>query len=180
MAGKVHGNKKYNRYDLSGDYGIGYTRKSQEFYFDLEDYELIKNHCWYIETGGRVCARNPNGKTPFKMHRVIMAFYGNVEEIDHENHNQSDNRKLNLRPCTHMENLHNTKVPKSNTSGVIGISFRKDTKKYSVKIEYNKKIMRLGCFSNLEDAIIVRLKAEKEYFGEFASQKYLFEKYKIE
>lgn len=27
-------NKKYNEYDLSGDYGIGYTDKGDEFYFD--------------------------------------------------------------------------------------------------------------------------------------------------
>ena len=28
--------KKYNKYDLSGEYGIGYTFKGEEFYFDLK------------------------------------------------------------------------------------------------------------------------------------------------
>lgn len=36
--------KKYNTYDLSGEYGIGYTEKGEEFYFDLEDYDKIKNY----------------------------------------------------------------------------------------------------------------------------------------
>ena len=30
--------KKYNKYDLTNDYGIGYTSKNELFYFDLEDY----------------------------------------------------------------------------------------------------------------------------------------------
>ena len=35
-------NKKFNTYDLSKEYGIGYTFKGEEFYFDLEDYDKIK------------------------------------------------------------------------------------------------------------------------------------------
>ena len=38
-------NKKYNSYDLSGEYGIGYTSKGKKFYFDLEDYDKIKDYC---------------------------------------------------------------------------------------------------------------------------------------
>ena len=39
--------KKYNQYDLSNDYGIGYTSKGEKFYFDIDDYEKIKNDYWY-------------------------------------------------------------------------------------------------------------------------------------
>ena len=38
--------KKYNSYDLSGYYGVGYCSDGTQFYFDKEDYELIKNYCW--------------------------------------------------------------------------------------------------------------------------------------
>ena len=41
-------NKNKNRYDLSGSYGIGYTNKGEEFYFDKEDYELISKYCWWL------------------------------------------------------------------------------------------------------------------------------------
>lgn len=36
-------NRKQNIYDLTKEYGIGYTFKGEEFYFDLEDYDKIKN-----------------------------------------------------------------------------------------------------------------------------------------
>ena len=40
-------NKKYNKYDLSSDYGIGWTSNTNEkFYFDLEDYDKIQDYCW--------------------------------------------------------------------------------------------------------------------------------------
>ena len=33
-------------YDLTGDYGIGYTKEGDEFWFDKEDYEKIKKYIW--------------------------------------------------------------------------------------------------------------------------------------
>ena len=175
----MHGNKKFNTYDLSGEFGIGYTRKMEEFYFDIDDFDIIKDLCWYIETGGRVCARNPDNKTPFKLHRIIMCIEDPKVEVDHINHNQSDNRKSNLRICSRRENARNTRVQKNNTTGYKGVSFRKDTKRYSARIEFNKKVINLGCFKTLEEALIERLKAEKRLFGEFSSQKHLFKKYNI-
>jgi hypothetical protein len=175
----MHGNKRFNQYDLSGEFGICYTRKGEEIYFDLEDYDLIKDHCWYIETGGRVCARNKNNKTPLKMHRIIMHIEDTKTEIDHENHFQWDNRKSNLRVCSHSQNLKNTKIESINTSGYKGVWLRKDTNRYSARIEIDGKRINLGCYATLEEALIARLKAEKEYFGEYSSQKELFEKYNI-
>ncbi len=46
-------------------------------------------------------------------------------------------------------------------------------------LEINKKKKHLGYFINKEDAIKARLIAEKEYFGEFAPQRHLFEQYEI-
>lgn len=45
-------------------------------------------------------------------------------------------------------------------------------------LRYKQK--SLGKFINKKDAIVARLKAEKEYFGEFAPQRRLFEEYGIE
>ena len=51
---------------------------------------------------------------------------------------------------------------------------------YRAYITVNKKWIHLGIFNNLEEAIIVRLKAELKYFGiDFAPQRHLFEKYNI-
>ena len=46
-CGQNRKNKKGNKYDLSGDYGVGYTYKNEPFYFDLEDYNKIKEYTWY-------------------------------------------------------------------------------------------------------------------------------------
>ena len=38
--------KKYNNYNLDGEFGIGWTENTnREFYFDLEDYSKIKGSC---------------------------------------------------------------------------------------------------------------------------------------
>jgi len=175
----MHGNKKFNTYNLDGEFGIGYTRKGEKFYFDLDDYDLIKDLCWYIESGGRVCARNPDNKTPFKLHRIVMQVENTNIEVDHIDHNQWDNRKVNLRPCSHKENMKNKNMLKSNTSGYIGVWFRKDTKRYTARIDVNGKTINLGCYGDIESALIARLTAEKLYYGEFSSQKELFERYNI-
>ena len=40
-------NKKYNKYDLSGECGVGITTNTNtKFYFDIEDYDIIKNYAW--------------------------------------------------------------------------------------------------------------------------------------
>ena len=38
--------KKHNTYDLSGEYGIVYTSKGEEFWFDKEDYDKVKDYYW--------------------------------------------------------------------------------------------------------------------------------------
>ena len=39
--------RERNRYDLSESYGIGWTcNTNSEFYFDLEDFDVIKNYHW--------------------------------------------------------------------------------------------------------------------------------------
>ena len=38
--------KKHNHYDLTKEYGVGYTTDGQEFYFDIKDYDKIKIHSY--------------------------------------------------------------------------------------------------------------------------------------
>ena len=114
--------KKYNIYNISGDYGIGYTNKGEEFYFDLEDYDLIKDYCWCVNSDGYIiCTINKFNKN-LLFHRHITSCPKN-KEIDHINGIRNDNRKINLRICEHQENMCNYKKPIDNTSGVKGISY---------------------------------------------------------
>ena len=54
--------KKYNKYDLSGDFGIGYTFKGEEFWFDKEDYDKIKDYCWCKNGEGLMTAKKIDAK----------------------------------------------------------------------------------------------------------------------
>ena len=157
--------RKYNTYNLTGEYGIGYTLKGEEFYFDLEDYDKIKDYCWNIHDG-YIEARGKNNKT-IKMHRLIMDCNEYSVKVDHIFHKTNDNRKSQLRICDNQENCMNHKIHKNNTSGKSGISYRKDTNKWRVRLWFNGKCYNLGNFTDYDEAVRVRNEKEIELFKEF-------------
>jgi hypothetical protein len=156
--------KKYNTYDLTGEYGIGYTFKGEEFYFDLEDYDKIKNYCWRIDNNGYVVSRD-NSKI-IKIHRHILNCTADMT-VDHINHKKIDNRKKNLRIVTNSQNSMNTKINSKNTSGCKGVNYDKRNNKWVVRIGLNRKRIHIGYFDDFEEAVKVRKKAEVKYHGEF-------------
>lgn len=156
-------NKKYNIYDLSREFGIGYTSNNMEFFFDLEDYDKIKDYCWHIVKGYLIA--NINGHT-VSMHRMILNA-PNECIVDHANHNTSDNRKANLRICTNAENNANTKLSVKNTSGAKGVYLRKNGK-YTAYINKDNKRYWLGTYETIKEASDVYDHKALEFFGEFA------------
>lgn len=102
----------------------------------------------------------------YLVHRVIWLWvYGKFPEdqIDHKNHIRSDNRIRNLRDATRQENDRNQSMQKNNTSGVIGVSWRKPSKKWRALITVNGKQIYLGSFKDKSEAAAVRLIAEIKY-----------------
>lgn len=76
---------------------------------------------WYATTNlPRVAGKKHE---TMKLHRFIMNPSKDMS-IDHLNHNGLDNRRVNLRICTHAENTANKKKFKTNTSGITGICKR--------------------------------------------------------
>ena len=166
--------KKYNAYDLSGDYGVGYTSKGEEFWFDLEDYDKIKDYCWYYSDGYlRTNITIGKGKQDsFSLHRLIMDF-PEGKEVDHILHgskyeNKYDNRKSNLRIVGKSENQMNKHKQENNTSGVVGVTWHSRDLVWEASIGVYNKNIYLGKFSNKEDAIKARKEAENKYFKEYA------------
>lgn len=162
--------QRSNEYDLSGEYGIGYTSKGEPFYFDLEDYDKIKEYTWFIGTGsidGYVVSGTKNRKHTL-MHRLVMNYSG-TNDIDHIHgkETRNDNRKYNLRIATRSQNNMNKGVAKSNT-GIIGVHQIKHNGKFRAYIAKDGKNIHLGDFINIEDAIKARKEAEVKYFGEYA------------
>ena len=171
---------KTNIYDLSDEYGIGWTSNTnREFYFDLEDYDKIKDYCWSESTDTKkqyswLVAYDVNSGKNVKMHQLLC---GN--NCDHKNRNTLDNRRANLRSSTFSENMQNRRLFKNNKSGVTGVCWRPKENMWQVYINVNQKRKHLGWCSDKTEAIKIRLQAEADYYKEFAPQKHLFEQYGI-
>lgn len=170
---------KLNKYEFYNDYVVGYTNNSNDkFYFDLEDYDKIKNMSWYIDNNGYVINRTDWKLT--SLHRFVLnASKGRL--VDHADRNPLNNRKINLRECDYQENARNQRLKDNCTSGFTGVTYR-DSKKeirWKAKIRYENKNVTLGTFGNKDDAIKARLQAEKEHYGDFAPQRHLFAEYGI-
>lgn len=167
--------RKHNAYDLSGDYGIGYTQNGDTFCFDLEDYDKLKDYYWFQNDAGYIITtlKKIDGRQKrIRMHNFLMGEF----DIDHRNNNKTDNRKFNLRKATVSQNIMNRPIRKDNTSGCTGIYWNKQKNKWAAKIIVNKKQIHLGFFDKLEDAVKARKEAEDKYFGEFSydnSQSYI-------
>ena len=178
------GIKKYNKWnenifeDEFGKYRIGYTTNTnKKFYVDVEDYNKVKDFCWsedFYDGFSNLIAHIVGTNRKISMH-ALLGFYN----YDHADRNQLNNRRHNLRKANAKENARNRTRQKNNTSGFVGVSWHKRVQQWSAYIKYDNKLRHLGYFDNKIDAIKVRLKAEKECFGEFAPQRDLFEKYGI-
>ena len=160
-------NKKYNKYDLSGEYGIGYTSNNREFYFDLEDYDKIKDYCWTFDGNGYVVTGA--GKRHKKMHNLIMQTEdGYMPDHIHGKKSRNDNRKSNLRPVTKSQNQMNMDLKSNNRSGVTGVYWDSVHDRWIATIQENKQRHFLGAFNDFDDAVQARKEAEKKYFGEYS------------
>ena len=103
----------------------------------------------------------------YQVHRIIFEMtYGpipNGMEIDHINHNRQDNSPTNLRLVTHRQNQRNQSKSTKNTSGIVGVSWKSDRKKWHAQIRVNGKTKHLGFFENIADAAIARKNANASH-----------------
>lgn len=163
-------NSRQNTYKLCDEYYIGYTQFGDEFYFDKEDIDLVKQHCWDVDKStGYAKTIDKTTKKKLYLHRLIMGCHnGDGKIVDHINRDRADNRKSNLRIVNDMQSAINKGIKSNNTSGAVGVSFYKHCNKWGSYITVNKQRKHLGLFNNIEDAIRARTEAEEKYFGEYA------------
>ena len=158
-----------NEYNLTGEYGIGYTRKGEKFLFDKEDFDLIKNLPWRISNVKYPTAHvRINGvQMHILMHRLIMDAPQELF-VDHigGNNTKCDNRKCNLRLVTRSQNTINQNRLHRNKYGHVGIRFHYG--KWESNIIINGKQIALGNFDTKEEAILSREQAEDKYYGEYS------------
>jgi hypothetical protein len=153
-----------NRYRILGNVAYGSVVGGSEFVIDSEDLPKVEKHQWHMAQG-YIVASNKSGN--IKLHRLILGLE-DEGDVDHINGNTLDNRKCNLRVCTHQQNMWNMKKPKTNTTGYKGVCLRKRYGFYTAGMRINGRNTHLGVFSSAIDAAIAYDKAALAHRGEFA------------
>lgn len=124
---------------------------------DVADHATLSKYKWSFHTAGY--AYRKNGPRNVYMHRFIMgATVG--QEVDHRNRNGLDNRRANLRLCTHAENSRNR--------AGINVSFDKRKKKWKAQIGIGMKQRWIGYFETKAEASKAYKQAVIKYHGTFA------------
>jgi len=100
-----------------------------------------------------------------KAHRLAFLYMlGKIpKQVDHIDHDRSNNSWSNLRAADATINSRNCSKSKLNKSGITGVSWAKSKNKWVAQISNRGKAVYLGRFTNIDDAIKARKKAEIEY-----------------
>lgn len=136
---------------------------------DADDADKVMAFRWRMNKGRYAAANIPNSGKPSKtlsMHRLVMdAPPGQV--IDHINGDTLDNRRCNLRRCTHAENMRNARghAGRSLPKGV----YRTRGGKFKAQIMAHAVHLYLGTFTTIEQARAARIAAEAKHHGAFAA-----------
>lgn len=140
---------------------------------DETDAAAVQQYKWHASktSDGHYYARGyvqQSGKwVKVYMHRYLTGAAKGVD-VDHKNGNALDNRRINLRVCTHADNQRNQRRNSKNTTGYKGVSFDKARGKYIASIQVLGTQIHLGRFSTAEEASKAYEEAASRYHGEFA------------
>lgn len=153
-----------------------------EIWKDIKDYEGI----YKVSTFGNIISFKANKKTllnpvlhhtgyltcrlyknkkwkEFKVHRLVAEAFvlGDDVQVNHKDKNKLNNHFSNLEYCSNRENALHRSVSKNKTSIYAGVSFCKQTKKWTAQCYFKGKQMRFGRFETELDAYNAYLKGCK-------------------
>jgi hypothetical protein len=140
---------------------------------DAEDFEFLSQWNWKAAWCShsktfRVTRTEklPNGiRTTVYIHRVIAARMG-FPAVDHKDHDTLNNRRKNLRPCTHSQNGANKVIHRNTKTPYKGIWFQQG--KWTAILRKNGVRYYGGRHDTAESAARAYDALAIEHFGEFA------------
>jgi len=139
---------------------------------DDADFDLVSSYRWRVMRDGYASCRIRQGKTQrtLYMHRLLCGLdFGDSRYVDHKNLTRLDNRRQNLRVCTALENVHNTSLRKSNTSGYKGVTFDKRRGTWVARVRCNGTRHHMTGFVSAKDAHTALCLLREELHGAFAN-----------
>jgi len=122
---------------------------------DIYCYLMKRQHTLSLSKGGYANIQI-NGKKQH-LHRWLMDYSGE-HYIDHIDNISLNNQKSNLRISSSLQNSQNRKASKNVSSIYIGVSLRKERKRWQSQIQGEY----LGDFETEEEAVIIRNKRAEE------------------
>ena len=147
-------NVKY-RFSEDGLVAYGELASGQIFVIDADMVEKIRTVKFYLGSkgnGSQYYVIDCKGRT---LHDYLFEHRPGYE-IDHINLDTFDNRRCNIRYCTHQQNQMNQPLQKNNTSGVSGVSYYPPRRKFRARIKICQQEIHLGYFDTFEDAVKAR------------------------
>lgn len=182
---KLKYNKKFNKVFCMKHYlqiiRYGKIRSGRNLYYDNKIYIISRDcsvlvdscfsdgldkHTWGIDTNGYVYTNIKRKKV--YLHRFLLNAPSELF-VDHINHDKSDNRRSNLRLCTHQENNMNQRIFDRGTSKYKGVFYDKRYNVWLSRISVNNISLYLGTYYNERDAAIAYNTAAIKYYKEFAN-----------
>ena len=155
--------------DIYNEKGI----KIAETVFDTEDVPKVRYIKWKLSNSGYVMNTPKYRGSNKHLSRTILE---TDQFVDHIDQNPLNNRKPNLRIVSKSQNAMNQKQ-------TAGVSYNKDTQKWIAHIKKDQKMLNLGVYVDVEEALWARWFAERILFKEYAANKpepYITDKRKIE
>jgi hypothetical protein len=157
--------KGYDNYEISNDGIVRNAKTLKILSQSLEKSTACEEYKRYI-----IKLKNKHNK----IHRLVAeAFVENPEnkpEVDHIDGDSTNNHYTNLRWATRKEQMRNTKKPVNNTSGVKGVSWKSDRKKWKAFCSVNKKQYHFGYFDDRNEAEKAVTEGRKKLHGEYGRQ----------
>lgn len=128
------------------------TRSGYSFVIDTQDEYLLDKYCFCNSKDGYFLTTVRKGASKL-LHRLIMQYDGPLP-VDHINGHKWDNRKKNLRICTHGANRANSKTNFNSKTGIKGVVFipKMQLKPWYAQIKYNGEQVSIGYFATKEEA----------------------------
>lgn len=106
------------------------------------------------------------GNREYSAHRLAWLYvHGEFPSgaLDHINRVRDDNRIVNLRPASFVENGQNRGLARNNTSGYTGVTYNRTCRKWQASICVRGKHHHLGLHTSAELAAAAYAEAKKSF-----------------